>query len=79
MSNYKLWAAQDAANERWRESRPICSACKEHIQDEYCYETNTRGLLCEECAEAYADELAEEYKRDLMEGWRQGVERYVEQ
>lgn len=77
MDNSTAWAAHDAAKERWRESRPTCSACKEHIQDEYLYET-IRGLLCEECAEAYADELAEEYKRDLMEDWRQEVERYVE-
>ena len=78
MSNYRLWAADDAAKERWRESRPTCNVCGEHIQDEYLYET-IRGLLCEECAEAYADELAEDFKRDLMEDWRQGVERYVEQ
>lgn len=78
MDNYSIWAAGDAAKERWRESRPTCSACKEHIQDEYLFET-PRGLMCEECASAYADDLAEEFKLDVMEGWRKEVERYVEQ
>lgn len=72
-----LFMAHDNEAERWRESRPVCKACGEHIQDEYLYET-LRGLLCEECASAYADDLAAEYKLDLMGEWRRDAERYGE-
>lgn len=75
IDNYGIWLAHDLANERWRESRPVCAVCKEHIQDEYLFNTE-RGLMCEDCADAYADELAEEYKKDLMDGWRERAERY---
>ena len=69
LDNYDLWYEEDRRRERWRESRPVCDACGQHIQDEYMYKT-LRGNFCEECAEAYADELAEEFKRDTMEEWR---------
>lgn len=75
VDNYDIWLTQDLANERWRESRPVCACCGEHIQDEYCYRT-MRGMLCEECADAYADDLAEEYKMDLMGEWREYTDDY---
>lgn len=71
--NYDIWLAQDEANERWRESRPICAFCHEHIQDEHKYEVQKitgMVVLCEQCAEEYANELAEEYKDELLCGWR---------
>ena len=69
MDNYDMWLSHDLARERWRERRPVCDVCGEHIQDENVYKT-LRGDMCEACAEAYADELAEEFKQDTMEEWR---------
>lgn len=63
---------EDAAD-RWLDSRPVCSVCGEPIQDEYKFDT-ARGLMCEDCAEAYADQLAEEFKRDCMDDWRRMID-----
>lgn len=76
IDNYDMWAAEDARRERWRESRPVCESCGEHIQDEYCYETG-RGLMCESCAQSYADDLAEEYARDLMSEWKGNIDDHI--
>lgn len=76
MDNYNAWLANDLAKERWRESRPVCVVCGDHIQDEHAYNTE-RGLMCEGCADAYADELAEDFKRDTMEDWKRFTDDFV--
>ena len=74
MDNYDMWLADDLAKERWRESRPVCSFCKDHIQDEHKYVIeNLCGsvVLCESCAEEYADKLAEDYRNECLSSWKQ--------
>lgn len=73
MDNYDMWLADDLARERWRESKPVCAFCKDHIQDEHKYVIpNLSGevVLCESCAEEYADRLAEEYRQELIDNWK---------
>ena len=38
--------------EEWLDSRPVCSECGHHIQDEYCYEINDE-YICEDCLKYY--------------------------
>ena len=40
----------EAEKERWLKSRPKCSICKEHIQEEHCYEIDGKRI-CPECLE----------------------------
>ena len=40
----------DAQREEALSRCPICQCCKEHIQEDYCYETDM-GDYCEECFE----------------------------
>ena len=73
MDNYSAWLDEDLKRERWRESRPVCAFCKDHVQDEYKYvleKLTGTVTLCESCAEEYAEELAEEYKQECLSNWR---------
>ncbi len=73
MDNYDIWLAEDIRRERWRESRPVCDFCGDHIQDEHVYAVESLSgtvYLCESCAEEYADELADEFKREKLESWK---------
>lgn len=38
----------EAREERWRQTRPICMSCGERIQDEYAYIINGE-IYCERC------------------------------
>ena len=42
----------DAEQERWLQSRPVCSECGEHIQDEELFDIDG-DLVCEECLTDY--------------------------
>ena len=75
--NYDIWLAEDMRRERWRESRPVCVVCGEHVQDPEIYNT-ARGLMCEDCATAEAEKLADEYKTDIMNDWRKHTEDYCD-
>lgn len=39
---------------KWLKSRPICSQCGEHIQDEYGYRLGN-DLYCEECVNSWRE------------------------
>ena len=54
------FARHDAMQNRWLKSRPVCSECGEHIQDERCYEVNDE-LICEECMERNHRKYVEDY------------------
>lgn len=46
--NYRLWEQHDAVQEQWRDSRPVCSYCGEHIQDDGA--AQIRGeYYCRQC------------------------------
>lgn len=75
--NLAALEARDRAEDRWLEARPVCTACKEPIQELDCYNT-PRGLMCEECAWSYAYDLAEEFRRDTLDDWRDSTDRYIE-
>ena len=73
MDNYDIWLADDLEKERWRESKPVCAFCEEHIQDEHKYvipKLTGEVVLCESCAEQYAEELAEDFKQDCLDRWK---------
>ena len=38
----------DLEQEEWLRSRPKCSECKEHIQEDYCFNVDGE-ILCEDC------------------------------
>lgn len=48
MDNYQRWLHYERDKENWLKSRPICSCCGEHIQDEEAYEIEG-NLYCEKC------------------------------
>lgn len=48
--NYDLWEQHEIEQQKWEESRPICSCCDEHIQDEVYYEIHGKKL-CVSCIE----------------------------
>ena len=59
IKDFERW---DAIREEWLESRPICSKCGEHIQDEWCFSTwNDEELICQKCAEDIEDEDLQVY------------------
>ena len=45
---YDLWAEHEAEMEAKLRKRPVCDACGEYIQDEYCYKVGNE-VLCREC------------------------------
>ena len=62
----------DRQYDQWLENLPVCYSCGEPIQGEI-YEVNTgtgHHDLCEECARVRAEELAEDFIRDLLEEWK---------
>lgn len=46
--NYDLFDSHQARQDKWLESRPECSECGEHIQEDCCYEINGE-YICESC------------------------------
>ena len=48
MDNYQRWLHYERDKENWLKSRPICSCCGEHIQDEEAYDIDGQ-LYCPEC------------------------------
>ena len=40
MDAYDLWEDHDAEQEAWRNGRPVCSHCGEHIQDDRLFDIN---------------------------------------
>ena len=63
IDNYDLFVENDAEQERWLQSRPICSDCEEPITDDYLYEIDGEHI-CEDC-------LKEHYRKstDSIAGW----------
>lgn len=57
--NYDLYVEHEMEEQEWLESRPICSECGEHIQDEYAYKIGGR-LICKCCMESYSVAVEEE-------------------
>ena len=45
MDNYQRWLHYERDKENWLKSRPICSCCGEHIQDEEAYEIDRESVL----------------------------------
>ena len=50
--NYSQWEAHERKQEAWRQSRPVCDHCGEHIQDDHCYNINGERL-CPDCLNNY--------------------------
>lgn len=48
MDNYELWKKHDERQTESIERLPMCSECKEKIQDEVCFEIDGE-LICESC------------------------------
>ena len=48
MDNYQRWLHYERDKENWLKSRPLCSCCGEHIQDEEAYDIDGQ-LYCPEC------------------------------
>lgn len=46
--NYSVWSAHDAEMEAMLQRLPVCSCCKEHIQDDTCYKVDDK-VYCEGC------------------------------
>ena len=57
----------DAEQERWLQSRPVCSECGEHIQDEDLFDIDG-DLVCEECLSDY-----------MKKHYQQKTEKYISQ
>ena len=45
---YRDFLNHEAEKERWLQSRPVCSECEEHIQDDECFEIGGE-LICPDC------------------------------
>lgn len=45
---YDMWEQHEAEQEKALSKLPVCDACGENIQDEYCYRIGN-DILCEEC------------------------------
>lgn len=56
MDNYSLFLKHEAEQEKWLKSRPICSCCKEHIQDENLYRIAEK-IYCESCIESMRESI----------------------
>lgn len=52
VDNYDLFDKHDAEKEEELKKLPICKACEEPIQTEYCYGNNGR-YICEHCLNEY--------------------------
>ena len=50
MDNYGMWERYQDAMDRRLASRPVCSICGEHIQDDHYFDINGT-LYCPECLE----------------------------
>lgn len=50
--SYDMWASHDAEQEAWLQSRPVCSCCEEHIQEDSYYEIGDM-IICEECLDNF--------------------------
>jgi formylmethanofuran dehydrogenase subunit E len=50
MDNYSLFLKHEAEQEKWLKSRPICSSCKEPIQEDHLYRIDGKNY-CESCIE----------------------------
>lgn len=46
--NYDKWAEHDAELEAELKMRPKCDKCREHMQDDYCYDIEGE-YICEGC------------------------------
>lgn len=58
--NYSLWSSHDDEMEASIKRLPVCSCCKEHIQDDTCFKIND---------DAYHDSCA----RKLFEVWTEDL------
>lgn len=72
VDSYDLWDAHTRRMDKIQERLHICDKCGAPILDQYLYET-PRGEMCEACAAEYADELAEDYRMDLLAKWEKGA------
>ena len=64
MSDFDVYMAdqRDIDEQKWLESRPICSVCGEHIQEDECYKVDGE-LICEDCMSdmrVYTEDYEEE-------------------
>lgn len=50
MSDFDVYMAdqRDRDEAKWLESRPVCSVCGEHIQEDECYKVDGE-LICKDC------------------------------
>jgi hypothetical protein len=46
--NYSLWSSHDDEMEARLKRLPVCFCCKEHIQDDTCYQVDDE-VYCESC------------------------------
>ena len=50
--NYDIWLAHEERKDRELSSRPLCSCCENHIQDDHCYEIEDK-VICPDCLNTY--------------------------
>lgn len=58
--NYSQWESHEAKQEAWLRSRPICSHCRQPIQDERLFDISGE-LYHPDCAEAEFLKWSEDY------------------
>lgn len=49
---YSAFVKYEAERDAWLANRPLCDECKDHIQEERCYQTSD-GIICEFCIDKY--------------------------
>lgn len=48
--NYDLFVSRELRQQRWLDSRPVCSCCGDPIQDDHCYK-HQGEIICPACME----------------------------
>lgn len=63
LDNYDLFAKHDAEQERQLRKLPVCSCCKEHIQQDKAVRHNGKWF-CENCEDEAWELIRKEYLED---------------
>ena len=60
LDNLDLFYQHEREQQRWLDSRPVCTECGEPIQSEYLFDMDGT-LICPECIVRYYRQETEEY------------------
>lgn len=50
--NYDIWLAHEEEKDKELRSRPMCSCCENHIQEDHYYEVDDK-VICPDCLETH--------------------------